>query len=189
MAGSSPQRALLPWMDKVVDRLAAVAMSEPGKAFAGARLGVRPARCARVDANTTSGSCPSDSNSRTNAGQPGGEADADALRQAIEHPGLAAVGIGFLAGLFFSFNPVAMAPIPVSLTYVTRARETREAMRFGSAFILGMIVTHVLLGFIAGLGASEPPRGGEPLTRDYAPTPMLSPRLNNAGTDHSQRRL
>jgi hypothetical protein len=54
MAGSSPQRALLPWMDKVVDRLAAVAMSEPGKAFAGARLGVRPARCARVDANTTS---------------------------------------------------------------------------------------------------------------------------------------
>jgi hypothetical protein len=38
MAGSSPQRALLPWMDKVVDRLAAVAMSEPGKAFAGARL-------------------------------------------------------------------------------------------------------------------------------------------------------
>jgi hypothetical protein len=134
-------------MDKVVDRLAAVAMSEPGKAFAGARLGVRPARCARVDANTTSGSCPSDSNSRTNARQPSDEADADALRQAIEHPELAAVGI----------------------------RETREAMRFGSAFILGMIVTHVLLGFIAGLGASEPRRGGEPLTRDYAPTPMLSP--------------
>ena len=62
------------------------------------------------------------------------------------------MGVSFLAGLFFSVNPVAMAAIPVSLAYVTKARETRQAVLFGSMFILGMIVTHVLLGFIAGLG-------------------------------------
>jgi len=78
--------------------------------------------------------------------------DPDWLRQAVEHAGLAAVGVGFLAGLVFSFNPVAMVAIPVSLAYVTRARATREAILFGAMFILGMIVTHVLLGFIAGLG-------------------------------------
>ncbi len=78
--------------------------------------------------------------------------DPDSLRQAVEHAGLAAVGVSFLAGLLFSVNPVAMAAIPVSLAYVTKARESRQAVLFGSMFILGMIVTHVLLGFIAGLG-------------------------------------
>jgi cytochrome c-type biogenesis protein len=78
--------------------------------------------------------------------------DPESLRQAVEHAGLAAAGISFLAGLLFSVNPVAMAAIPVSLAYVTKARETRQAVSFGSMFILGMIVTHVLLGFTAGLG-------------------------------------
>lgn len=78
--------------------------------------------------------------------------DPESLRQAVEHAGLAAVGVSFLAGLFFSVNPVAMAAIPVSLAYVTKARETRQAMLFGTMFILGMIVTHILLGFIAGIG-------------------------------------
>lgn len=78
--------------------------------------------------------------------------DADALRQAVEHAGVAAGGIGFLAGLVFSFNPVAMAAIPVSLAYVTKAREKRQAIVFGTMFIVGMIVTHGLLGLIAGLG-------------------------------------
>ena len=76
----------------------------------------------------------------------------DALRQAVEHAGVAAAGIGFLAGLVFSFNPVALAAIPVSLAYVTKARENRQAMLFGAMFILGMIVTHGLLGLVAGLG-------------------------------------
>lgn len=78
--------------------------------------------------------------------------DADTLRQAVEQSRYAAVGVGFLAGLFFSLNPVAIAAIPVSLAYVTRARERPTALRFGSMFILGLIVTHVVLGVAAGLG-------------------------------------
>jgi cytochrome c-type biogenesis protein len=78
--------------------------------------------------------------------------DAEALRQAVEHAGLAAAGIGFLAGLMFSFNPVALASIPVSLAYVTRGRDKSQALLFGAMFILGMILTHVVLGLVAGLG-------------------------------------
>ncbi|MFM0597255.1 cytochrome c biogenesis CcdA family protein [Paraburkholderia dilworthii] len=62
------------------------------------------------------------------------------------------MGVGFLAGLVFSVNPVAMAAIPVSLAYLTRARERRQAVSFGGMFIAGMLLTHVVLGFIAGLG-------------------------------------
>ena len=78
--------------------------------------------------------------------------DAEALRHAVEHAGLAAVGVSFLAGLLFSINPVAIAAIPVSLAYVTRARARGQAFWFGTMFILGMIATHALLGFIAGFG-------------------------------------
>lgn len=74
------------------------------------------------------------------------------LRQAVEQSRYAAVGLGLLAGLFFSVNPVAIAAIPVSLAYLTRAREKPTALRLGSMFILGLIVTHVLLGIGAGLG-------------------------------------
>lgn len=78
--------------------------------------------------------------------------DPDVLRQAAEQMGFAAVGISFLAGLFFSLNPVAMAAIPVSLAYVTKARERRQAATFGTMFILGMVATHIVLGVAAGLG-------------------------------------
>lgn len=78
--------------------------------------------------------------------------DAEALRQAIEQAGLAAAGVAFLAGFLFSFNPVALASIPVSLAYVTRGRDKNQALLFGAMFIVGMIVTHVLLGLVAGLG-------------------------------------
>jgi cytochrome c-type biogenesis protein len=78
--------------------------------------------------------------------------DPEALRQAIENAGFAAAGIAFLAGLAFSFNPVTLASIPVSLAYVTRARDRNQALLYGAAFILGMILTHVVLGLIAGLG-------------------------------------
>ena len=78
--------------------------------------------------------------------------DAEALGLAVKNAGYAAAGIGFLTGLFFSVNPVAIAAIPVSLAYVTRARDRKQATSFGAMFILGLILTHVLLGFIAGLG-------------------------------------
>ncbi len=76
----------------------------------------------------------------------------EALQQAVAGAGLAAIGVGFLAGLLFSFNPVAMASIPVALAYVTKAREKRQAFAFGAAFIVGMLVVHAAMGFAAGLG-------------------------------------
>lgn len=78
----------------------------------------------------------------------------EALQQAVVQADLAAVGIGFLAGLLFSFNPVAMASIPVSLAYVTKAREKKQAILFGTMFIVGMLVVHAVMGFVAGLGGS-----------------------------------
>ena len=78
--------------------------------------------------------------------------DAESLSQAIQSTGYAAAGLAFLIGLLFSFNPVALASIPVSLAYVTRAREKRTAFAFGAMFILGLVLTHVVLGVVAGLG-------------------------------------
>jgi|SRR5215211_6437737 len=78
--------------------------------------------------------------------------DPEALRSAVEHAGFAAVGVGFLAGLAFSFNPVALASIPVPLAYVTKGRDKGQALLFGSMFILGLVLTHGILGVIAGLG-------------------------------------
>src|SRR5437867_10502926 len=76
----------------------------------------------------------------------------EVLRQAIENAGFAAAGVGFLAGLAFSFNPVALASIPVSLAYVTKGRNRNQALLFGAMFILGMVLTLVALGAIAGMG-------------------------------------
>lgn len=78
--------------------------------------------------------------------------DPESLRSAVQHAGFAAVGVGFLAGLAFSFNPVALASVPVSLAYVTKGRDKGQALLFGSMFILGLVLTHGVLGLIAGLG-------------------------------------
>jgi cytochrome c-type biogenesis protein len=78
--------------------------------------------------------------------------DSETLRQAVEQAGVAAAGIAFLAGLVFSFNPVSMASIPVSLAYVTKGRDRNQGLLFGGMFILGMILTHIVLGLVAGLG-------------------------------------
>ncbi|TCT07045.1 cytochrome c biogenesis CcdA family protein [Paralcaligenes ureilyticus] len=76
----------------------------------------------------------------------------DALRATLEQASLASLGIGFLLGFVFTFNPVALASIPVSLAYVTKSRGTRTAILYGGLFILGMVITQTLLGLIAGFG-------------------------------------
>lgn len=78
--------------------------------------------------------------------------DIDVLQKTLEQANLASIGIGFFAGFLFSFNPVALAAIPVSLAYVTKAHETKKAILFGGMFILGMVLTHAVLGLITGLG-------------------------------------
>lgn len=78
--------------------------------------------------------------------------DPETLRQAVAQAGLGALWIGLVTGFLFSFNPVALAAIPVSLAYLTKSRTPREALLFGGLFVLGMILTHVLLGLVASLG-------------------------------------
>ena len=80
--------------------------------------------------------------------------DPETLRQTLEQAGAGALWIGFLTGFIFSFNPVALAAIPVSLAYATKTSTSRQAILFGALFVLGMIVTHVALGLAASLGGS-----------------------------------
>ena len=75
-----------------------------------------------------------------------------ALRLSLEQASWTGIGLSFLAGFVFSFNPVSFASIPVMLAYVTKAHEQRRAVLMGGAFVLGMITTHVVLGVAAALG-------------------------------------
>src|SRR3990172_1573564 len=78
--------------------------------------------------------------------------DFETLRTTLEQASLGSLGMGFAAGFLFTFNPVALAAIPVSLAYVTKAHETKRAVLFGAMFVAGLIVTHLIMGFAAGLG-------------------------------------
>ncbi|MBI3144680.1 MAG: sulfite exporter TauE/SafE family protein [Pseudogulbenkiania sp.] len=78
--------------------------------------------------------------------------DAEALRQVVTQAGFGALWVGLVTGFVFSFNPVALAAIPVSLAYVTTSRSPRQATLYGGLFVLGMILTHVALGLAASLG-------------------------------------
>ncbi len=80
--------------------------------------------------------------------------DIESLRSTLEQASIASLAIGLAVGFLFSFNPVALAAIPVSLAYVTKAQETRRAVLFASMFVLGMILTHVVLGLAAALGGA-----------------------------------
>lgn len=82
--------------------------------------------------------------------------DPASLKAMLTEASLLGIGMGFLAGLVFSFNPVSFASIPVVLAYVTLAhdkqQEERNALRLGGAFVAGMLLTHTLLGAVAALG-------------------------------------
>ncbi len=74
------------------------------------------------------------------------------FKAVLEQASWAGIGISFLAGFIFSFNPVSFASVPVMLAYVTKADEERSALLMGGAFVMGMLLTHVTLGVIAALG-------------------------------------
>ncbi len=74
------------------------------------------------------------------------------LAAALQQASWAGIGLAFLAGFVFSFNPVSFASIPVMLAYVTKAGEEKRALAMGTAFVLGLLVTHVVLGVAAALG-------------------------------------
>lgn len=78
--------------------------------------------------------------------------DIESVRNILEQPSLTSLGVGFLLGFVFTFNPVALASIPVSLAYVTKAHAPKKAALLGGMFILGMVITQALLGLIAGFG-------------------------------------
>ena len=78
--------------------------------------------------------------------------DPETLRQVTAQAGFGALWVGFLTGFVFSFNPVALAAIPVSLAYVTTSRSPRQAILYGGLFVLGMILIHMILGLVASLG-------------------------------------
>jgi|GEM_PF-381679 len=79
------------------------------------------------------------------------DVSAETLKANLQQASLAGIGLGFLAGFVFSFNPVSFASIPVVLAYVTKAKEERRALLMGGAFVTGMVLTHVTLGVVAAL--------------------------------------
>ena len=78
--------------------------------------------------------------------------DIEQLQAVAQQASFASLVIGFTTGFLFSFNPVALAAIPVSLAYVTKSHEHRAALHYAGAFVLGMLLVHIALGAIAGLG-------------------------------------
>jgi cytochrome c-type biogenesis protein len=78
--------------------------------------------------------------------------DIEVIRTTLEHASLASLATGLAIGFFFGFSPVALAAIPVSLAYVTRAPTPQRTARLGLMFAFGMIATHALLGLVVGLG-------------------------------------
>ncbi len=77
---------------------------------------------------------------------------ANSLEETLHTASWAGIGLSFMAGLIFSFNPVSFASVPVMLAYVTKAHEPRRAVLMGSAFVFGMLLTHVVLGVAAAMG-------------------------------------
>lgn len=80
------------------------------------------------------------------------EINIDEFKAVLIEASWAGIGLAFLAGFVFSFNPVSFASVPVMLAYVTKADEERRAVFMGAAFVAGLLVTHAMLGVAAALG-------------------------------------
>jgi len=78
--------------------------------------------------------------------------DIETFKNVLTEASWAGVGLAFLVGFIFSFNPVSFASVPVVLAYVTKVHEQRSAFLMAGAFVSGMILTHVVLGTTAALG-------------------------------------
>ena len=57
--------------------------------------------------------------------------DIDAVRNTLEQASLASLAVGLAIGFFFSFNPVALAAIPVSLAARTPSIAIEVAYKLG----------------------------------------------------------
>jgi cytochrome c-type biogenesis protein len=80
--------------------------------------------------------------------------DVELVRNTLEQASVASLAIGLALGFFFTFNPVALAALPVSLAYLTQSQMRRRTVLLGSMFVLGMIAMHALLGLVVSLGGA-----------------------------------
>lgn len=64
--------------------------------------------------------------------------DIESLRLALHEPSLLGLGLSFVAGFIFSFNPVVIAAIPVALAYVTKAHAPRQTLRNEPQLLLNL---------------------------------------------------
>ncbi len=83
------------------------------------------------------------------------EAWAGDLQPALEEAGASGLLVAAVAGLVFSFNPISFAAIPVVLAHVARSGEGRNAWRPGAAFVAGLLITHLVLGWAAAVGGAQ----------------------------------
>jgi len=88
---------------------------------------------------------------------PSMDINTDTLKATLQTASIGGIGIAFLAGLVFSFNPVSFASVPVMLAYVTNSsisgkQKERSALLMSGSFVAGMLTTHVVLGVAAALG-------------------------------------
>src|SRR5260370_161828 len=86
--------------------------------------------------------------------------DIESLRATLGQASLGSLGFGFLLGFVFTFNPVALASIPVALAYVPNARAPKTPTVYGGLFIVRTVIVQTLLRPIDGVGESGPSATG-----------------------------
>jgi len=77
------------------------------------------------------------------------------MNELIQQANLMGLGAAFVTGFLFSLTPAAFVTVPVILAYVTRAREMREAIIFGGAFVFSIFLTHSVLGGAVAFGGGS----------------------------------